>query len=160
MKRTYWLFMFTFALVFYSLGASFVESFVNYRTWYLIGPEEFRAYHQALGPRIIAFLVIPIFSLPFFNFVMLFYRPPAVPLWSIVVSLALLLTMIIVSVTIQIPIQVQLSDSGLSAPLIDKLILTDWIRKVPVIANAVLYMWMMSRVLRGPGEELATDRHG
>ena len=42
--------MFTFALVFYSLGASYVESFVNYRTWYFIGADEFKAYHQALRP--------------------------------------------------------------------------------------------------------------
>src|SRR5688572_29047190 len=99
MKRSYWLFLFTFALVFYSLGASFIESFVNYRTWYFIGAEEFRAYHHVLGPRIITLMVIPIFSLPIFNLILLFYRPPAIPLWSIMVSLALTLTVIVISVT-------------------------------------------------------------
>ena len=159
MKRSYWLFMFTFALVFYSLGASYVESFVNYRTWHLIGANEFKAYHHALGPLIIAFLVVPIFSLAIFDLILLFYRPPAIPLWSVILSLALIVAMIVISVTIQIPIQVQLSENGLSVPLIDKLILTDWLRKIPVTINAILFMWMMSRVLRDPGKELATDRH-
>jgi hypothetical protein len=35
------LFLITFALVFYGMGASFVESFVNYPTWPLIGANEF-----------------------------------------------------------------------------------------------------------------------
>ena len=32
-----WLFLATFCLIFYGMGASFVESFVNYPTWPLIG---------------------------------------------------------------------------------------------------------------------------
>jgi hypothetical protein len=32
-----WLFLLDFALIFYVLGATFVEGFVNYRTWHLIG---------------------------------------------------------------------------------------------------------------------------
>ena len=42
-KFPVWLFLITFALIFYGLGASFVESFVNYPTWRLIGAGEFLA---------------------------------------------------------------------------------------------------------------------
>ena len=49
-KTSIWLFLISFALVLYGMGASFVESFVNYPTWRLIGANEFRAYHQALSP--------------------------------------------------------------------------------------------------------------
>jgi hypothetical protein len=148
MKRSYWLFMFTFALVFYSLGASYVESFVNYRTWYFIGADEFKAYRQALSPRIIAFLVVPAFSIALFLLALIWVRPPEIPRWSIVLSLAMMLFIIAISITVQIPIQIQLSSDGLSAPLIDKLILTDWLRKIPATANAILFLWMMSRVLK------------
>jgi hypothetical protein len=148
MKKSYWLFLFTFALVFYSLGASYVESFVNYRTWGLIGADEFKAYHQALSPRIIAFLVVPAFSITLFLLALIWVRPPEVPRWSIVLSLATMLFIIIISITVQIPIQIQLSSNGLSAPLIDKLMLTDWLRKIPATANAILFLWMMSRVLK------------
>jgi hypothetical protein len=63
-------------------------------------------------------------------------------------SLAMMLFIIAISITVQIPIQIQLSSDGLSAPLIDKLILTDWLRKIPATANAILFLWMMSRVLK------------
>ena len=148
MKRSFWLFMFTFALVFYALGAGYIESFVNYRTWHLIGAAEFTAYHHDLGPRIIAFLVIPVFSIAIFTLALIWLRPPPIPRWSLFVSLALTLMIIIVSVAVQIPIQMQLHDNGLSLPLLDKLIQTDWIRKIAATANAILFMWMMTRVLR------------
>jgi hypothetical protein len=158
MKISYWLFMFTFALVFYSLGAGYIESFVNYRTWHLIGPNEFQAYHQALSPRIIAFLVIPAFSKAIFTFALIWLRPPAIPRWNAVLAFILAVLPIISSITLQIPIQIQLHDNGLSLPLIEKLILTDWLRKIPVTLNAILFLWMMSKVLRAAGE-VDTDKH-
>ena len=59
-----WLFPVTFALVFYTLGTSFVESFVNYPTWSLIGANEFHAYHQAVGNLYIIYGERRVFSLP------------------------------------------------------------------------------------------------
>jgi hypothetical protein len=53
------------------------------------------------------------------------------------------------TVAIQLPIQMQLSRDGLSLPLIDRLIFTNWwLRKVPQIINAVLFLWLMSLLLR------------
>ena len=50
---------------------------------------------------------------------------------------------------IQLPIQVQLSRDGLSLALIKRLIFTNWwLRKVPQIINAFLFLWMMSLLLR------------
>ena len=148
MKKSYLLFVFTFALVFYVLGASYIEGFVNYRTWPLIGAEEFRAYHQALTPRIVGFLVIPGFSVPALTLLLLWFRPPIIPRWSILLSLAISASIIIISATVQIPIQRELSQNGLNQGLIEKLIWTDGFRKLPVTANAILFLWMMLRVMR------------
>jgi hypothetical protein len=53
------------------------------------------------------------------------------------------------TVAIQFPIQVQLSRDGLSLPLIEQLIFTNWwLRKVPQIINALLFLWLMSLLLR------------
>jgi hypothetical protein len=53
------------------------------------------------------------------------------------------------TVAIQFPIQVQLSRDGLSLPLIERLIFTNWwLRKVPQIINAFLFLWLMSLLLR------------
>lgn len=154
MKKPYWLFMLTFALVFYVMGAAFLEGFVNYRTWHLIGAAEFKAYHQALTPRVVAFLVAPAFLVIVLTFLLLRWRPSPIPRWSVWLSLVLNLVAVIVSVTSQIPIQAEFDRSGLSLTLLDRLILMDWLRKGAVIMSAILFLWMMAKVLgRAEGAE-------
>ena len=74
-KTSTGLFLITFALVFYGTGASFVESFVNYPTWRLIGANEFRAYHQTLGPLVIGYMVIPMLITTILTMLLLWFRP-------------------------------------------------------------------------------------
>lgn len=142
------LFLLTFALTFYCLGASFVEGFVNYRTWGLIGQDEFRAYHQALSPLIIKTMVIPIAIKSVLVGLLFWFRPAIIPRWAIVLAIAFELINWASSILIQIPIQMQLSNSGLSQALLDKLIVTDWIRKITSIANALLFFWLMIVLLK------------
>jgi hypothetical protein len=54
-KTSVWVFLLTFALVFYGMGAASVESFVNYPTWPLIGANEIRAY---LSPGVAEFVLV------------------------------------------------------------------------------------------------------
>jgi hypothetical protein len=148
-KTSIWLFLITFALVFYGMGASFVESFVNYPTWHLIGPNEFRAYHQALSPLVIGYMVIPMLISTVLTMLLLWFRPAPVPRWAILLAVVLQLIIWISTAAIQFPIQVQLSRDGLSLPLIERLIFTNWwLRKVPQIINAVLFLWLLSLLLR------------
>ena len=147
-KTSNWLFLITFALVFYGTGASFVESFVNYPTWRLIGANEFRDYHQALGPLIIGYMVIPLLITTLLTVLLIWFKPTPIPTWAIWLAVVLQLISWVSTFTIQIPIQVQLSGNGLSLPLIDRLIFTNWwFRKVPQITNAFLFVWMMSLLL-------------
>ena len=142
------LFLLTFALIYYCLGASFVESFVNYRTWGLIGADEFRAYHQALSPLIIRTMVIPIAIKSVLVILLLWFRPVGVPRWAIVLAVAFELINWASSFAVQIPIQIQLSNSGNSQALIERLIVTDWLRKISSIANALLFFWLMIGLLK------------
>jgi hypothetical protein len=51
--------------------------------------------------------------------------------------------------TIQLPIQGQLSADGLAPALIERLRVTSfWFRRVPNMANAFNFLWMMSLLLR------------
>ena len=144
-----WLFLITFALVFYGTGASFVESFVNYPTWRLIGANEFRAFHQALSPLVIGYMVIPMLITSILTMLLLWFRPALIPRWAIWLSVVLQLMIWVSTAAIQLPIQVQLSKDGLSLPLIEHLIFTNWwLRKVPQITNALLFLWMMTLLLR------------
>ena len=148
-KFSAWLFLIVFALMFYGMGASFVESFVNYPTWPLIGATEFRAYHQALSPLIIGYMVIPMILGTVLTMLLLWFRPAKVPLWAIWLSIVLQVVIWISTGAIQIPIQMQLSSDGLSLPLIQRLIFTNlWFRKVPQVINVTLFLWMMSLSLR------------
>ena len=144
-----WLFLITFALIFYGTGASFVESFVNYPTWHLIGETEFRAFHQALGPLIIRYMVIPLIVATILTSFLIWFRPVPIPRWAIWLSVILQLVSWVSTAAIQLPIQFQLSSTGLSPPLIEQLIFTNWwFRKVPQIINTALFLWMMSQLLR------------
>jgi hypothetical protein len=148
-KTSNWLFLISFALVFYGMGASFVESFVNYPTWRLIGANEFRAYHQALSPLVIGYMVSPMLITTLLTVLLLWFRPTPLPQWAIWLAVVLQLVIWVSTIAIQLPIQMQLSRNGLSLPLIDRLIFTNWwLRKVPQIINAFLFLWLMSLLLR------------
>lgn len=136
-----------FALLFYVAGAAFVESFVNYPTWRLIGAAEFKAYHNALSSGIIPFMVIPWFVEIISTFALMRFRPHAVPLKAIVVSQILNLIALASSIFIQIPIQLNLGENGQSIPEIERLIATDPIRWIPLILKMMIYLWLMLRVV-------------
>jgi hypothetical protein len=135
--------------VFYNLGASFIESFVNYPTWRLIGANEFPAYHQAVGRLYIMYGVAPGVLSTVLTLLLLYYRPAAIPAWAISLAIGLQLIMWVASATIQIPIQMHLDKEGLSLTLINRLIATNfWSRRVPSSVNAVLFLWMSSLLVR------------
>ena len=153
-RTSVWLVLITFALVFYGMGAASVESFVNYPTWPLIGANEFRAYHRALGPLIIGHMVIPMLVTTILTILLLWFRPASIPRWMVWLAIVLQLVVWVSTFTVQLPIQGQLSADGLSLPLIDRLRVTSfWLRRVPHIANAFLFLWMMSGLLRGIGNQ-------
>ena len=149
-----WIFVLAFALVFYGNGAAFVESLVNYPSWRLIGANEFTAYHRFIGPRVIAFLVAPAALGTIFTVLLLKSRPAPIPLWAVWVAVLLQAVVWVSTATIQVPIQIALSTDGFSAPLLDRLIETNWwLRRVPYAACAVLFLWMAARVMGRPGKD-------
>jgi len=144
-----WLFLATFCLIFYGMGASFMESFVNYPTWPMIGTNEFLAYHHAASPRIITYLVVPMLLGTFLNVLLLWFRPARIPAWSLWLALVLQLIAWTSTALIQLPIQFQLGSEGLSIPAIDRLLVTNfWMRRVPFFIASMLFIWMMHLMLR------------
>ena len=150
-----WVFVLAFALVFYVNGAGFIESFVNYPSWRVIGPDTFRAYHRSITPGVVGLLVAPAVLATLFTIALLRFRPAAVPLWAVWVALALQVVSWISTATIQLPIQFQLAEQGAVPALIDRLIETNlWLRRVPNAICAGLFAWMAARAI-SPGERNA-----
>lgn len=151
-----WIFLAAFAFVFYGNGAAFVESFVNYSSWHLIGSDEFTQFHRFIGPRVLAFLVAPALIGTLLTIVMLWRRPPAVPVSAVWAAIALQVIVWVSTATIQLPIQFELSANGLSLPLIERLIETNfWLRRLPYAAVAGLFLWMGSKTLQAAGDSPA-----
>ena len=152
------------ALVFHGAGAYFVEAFVNYPTWRFIGAEEFRAYHNALGERFIPLMVVPWFVEIALTFLLMRFRPRAVPLGAVALAQAFNLVSLASTIFIQIPIQLQFGSHGMSAEALDRLIATDPIRWVAFILKLAVYLWMGLRIAAAGGddrgEESVGDRYG
>jgi hypothetical protein len=142
-----WIFVIAFALVLYGNGAAVVETFVNYPSWHLVGTHEFTAYHRFIGPRVIACLVAPAITGTVFTLLLLRFRPPGLPAWSVWLAVFLQVVVWVSTATIQIPMQLQLGAGGYSAAVVDRLIVTSWwLRRVPYAACAVLFLWMGARL--------------
>jgi len=138
-----------FGLAFYTLGASAIEGFVNYRTWHLVGGEHFRDYHRAIGPRIAAFLVVPFGAGVLLTATLIIWRPPTIPLWPILASLALDGIAIVVTLGWQLPMQRRFDLDGWSDAAIAQLINVEWFRFVPHVVNTLLLLWVMGRLIAG-----------
>ena len=148
-----WVFVIAFALVFYANGAGFIESFVNYPSWPLIGQAEFVTYHRFISPKVLAFLVAPVLLAAVFTILMLWARPATIPFWAVWAAIALQAVAWISTATIQVPIQLQLSEHGISPGLIERLIETNfWLRRIPMAICAGLFLWMAARSLGDAGD--------
>jgi hypothetical protein len=94
-------------------------------------------------------MVIPMLITTILTMLLLWFRPAPIPRWAIWLAVVLQLITWVSTAAIQIPIQVQLSRDGLSLPLIEHLIFTNWwLRKVPQIINCLLFLWLMSLLVR------------
>lgn len=135
-------------LSFYVFGGGMVNSLVGYRTWRLVGPAEFPAFHQVDSDNIIPFFVI-LFFLSFIPQILLFwFRPMAIPKWMVVSALLFNLITLISTLSIQIPIQIELN-KAFSLELIDRLIKTDMIyRRVPMVLLAITNFAMLYLVVK------------
>jgi hypothetical protein len=148
MTRPILFFVITFALMFYILGATFMEGFVNYRTWRLIGAAEFPAYHRSVGRKVVPFVALPVAFSLLTNAVLLRFPPNWLPVWCLWCTLILTAFAMGISVALQIPIQRDLDRRGLSQPRISRLISIEWLRAVAHTANAALFLWMMASYMR------------
>ncbi|MCC5622709.1 hypothetical protein [Nostoc sp. CHAB 5715] len=93
--------------------------------------------------------MVPIVVASILTILLLWFRPVVIPLWAIALAIVFKIIAWISTLTIQVPIQVQLSNDGLSIPLLDRLLVTDlWLRQLPNLANALLFLCMMSLLLK------------
>jgi hypothetical protein len=162
-RRTPWVFVATCVLMFYTLGAGLLESYVVYPSWYpLAGSDVFALHHASISRSILPFLVAPLLIGFVLSLALLWKRPSVIPLWAMLGSVGLQLVVLISTVTLFIPIQTALGQAGQTAlevnGLIDRLRQMGWVRDVPGVINAGLYVWMLSSVVSGTNLEAGVVR--
>lgn len=158
-RRTAWVFVAFTILSFYSMGTEFLESFVNYPSWHIIGTSEvWIPYHESLHSKIIPVLAIPTLLLQLIaNILLFFYRPPAVPRAAVWACLVTLLILVLSSVLIEIPMQVKL-DSGYTRELVDNLIFSDlWLRIAMTVIRCAIVTYLFYQVLSKSAGRLSGD---
>jgi hypothetical protein len=138
----------------YGLGAAYVESFVNYPSWFYIPSENFLFYHQFLAKRITIFLVLPLLVKVLVTcIVWLKFKEFRSKLrWILILQGIFWIS----SLFVQIPIQSRLDSIGKELPDIELLILTDWwMRTIPHSIEALLlsfwvYQWLTTTTVDVP----------
>ena len=145
--KTYGVFIITFALMFYTLGAGVIDNYVIYPTFAAVGENEFVAFRAVFSRRIVALLVVPLILRFIFSVLLLWLRPAAIRLWHVWLFLFCQIVGWISTFAVQIPIQIEL-DKGKNPELIQKLIDTIWLRTTMNVVCAAIMIWMMFRVIR------------
>jgi hypothetical protein len=136
------------AISFYVFGGGIVNSMVAYRTWRMVGPAEFPAFHHVDSKFIFPFFVA-FFFISFIPQILLFwFRPIVIPKWMVLFALIFNLITLVSTISIQIPIQMRLEEA-FSLQLINKLINSDLIfRRIPMLLLAVVNFAMLYKVVR------------
>jgi len=142
-----------FGLVFYLVGASFVQSFVTYPTWKAVGASEFQAYYGELSSRIVRTMVVPGVVEIVLTLALLRFRPRAIPAWPIAAALVLNIVRFVSTAINQGAVQAQLGAGGLSADAVDALIRGDYLTQAASLGRMLLHVWMMARVIHEPPRE-------
>lgn len=138
---------------FYVLGGSMINSFVAYKSWRLVGAEEFAQFHQVDSKQIIPVLFTFVILSFIFQFFLILSRPPAIKRWM--VGLAFLFNLIPLIATLYLvnPIQAHL-DLAFSSDLIEKLISADFFwRRIPLFFLAAINFVMLYKVVRSSSSQ-------
>ena len=140
-------------LSFYVFGGGIVNSMIAYRTWRVVGANEFPEFHHIDSALIIPLFVV-FFFLSFIPQILLFwFRPMVIPKWLVWLALLFNFITLVSTITIQIPIQIEL-DKMFSLELIERLISTDFIyRRIPMFLQAIINFIMLYKVVKHSGNQ-------
>ena len=135
------------AAVLFMAGFIWTMQLVHYPLFDRVGEEAFPAYETAhnrlfalvAGPGGLATLVTSV--------LLLFARPPQVPLWAAILGLILLGVIIVSTALFQAP-QHQALSGGFDRGAYEFLLNTNWIRTAAWSAYGLLDLWMVWRVTR------------
>ena len=138
-----WAFLVTLAFTLYMTGMIWSMQVLEYPLFALVGRNEFPAYHAAHNRALPFFVILPS-VLAFISAVVLFWiRPAGIPLWSVVVVVALDLAVLVLTAVQLAPLHGKLDREGFSTEVITTLVRGNWIRTILWTINALVLLGMV-----------------
>jgi hypothetical protein len=113
-----------FVLAIYMYGGGVMSTLVYYKSWKLMGEEEFAAVHSSVSSRMLPHFGPVLVLLVLVNMSLIWFRHPAISTWLIVLTAAIHLLMVVIRFTVFVPIHRKL-DKAKSIELIDRLLKYD-----------------------------------
>ncbi|HYG19718.1 MAG TPA: hypothetical protein VD816_12360 [Ohtaekwangia sp.] len=138
------LFQFFCAISFYSYGTAMMDYFLLYPSRFLVGENEFIAYHKLLESAIYPISVIPFLIIVLLNALLLWFRPERVSKNLLVLSLVCLVLDLFSTIFFQARRNIALAN-GKDVALMQKITDTNWGRVFLESAQVVVVLIMMVR---------------
>ena len=121
----------------------------HYGIYPWVGKDSFTAYMQANNRAALLPSVVPAMLLLLVSAVLVFVRPPFMPLLAATASLALNLGALLSTVVWQRKIQTQMALSGYEEAAVQRLLSTNWLRTALFVGQAALAVAVTLRALAG-----------
>jgi hypothetical protein len=144
-----WILLAYLALSLYGTGMSWVLQLMHYPLYHEVGPAEFSRYIQLNNQRAVVPAILPALMTFAVSLLMVGRRLAIMPA-VVAVSAVLLNVAVLVSTAVwQGRLHGELALAGKSERAINLLVTTNWIRTAAFSIQAVLAIWIISRLLNG-----------
>jgi hypothetical protein len=141
------IFLLFLLLTIYCYGAGMMDYFAIYEPWKLIDAEDFAAFHQYQGVRVLSIFVLPSAIMTIFNILTVIFPPGYVLRRWLVYSLVAYSFDWIFSFTMQIPIQLEL-ETRKDMLLLEELLSTNWYRFAADTLQFMIVCFILFQLLK------------
>ena len=142
-----WLFIFAFALIFYTAGTDYVETLIYYPMWSVVGEKDWFAFRHTSELYFFRVYLIPSYFPLILLIFLNWWRPKGIPRLFVLIALVCVLFILVVSATYFIPkLQVKLNAS-FSQQLIDDLNKNQFpLRGIPELIYFIVTAYMFIKI--------------
>ena len=150
-----WLYILVFASLFYSKGTGYIESFVNYPFWSVIGNTDWLPYrHSGSQLRFFGTFLIPAFLPILLSIPLFWWRPRAFPRYCIALYWLANVWMFVITGVYFVPkVQVPLNDAYSITAITDLRTYDFPLRGTVVLFMELLLAWMFIKIGKQRGKE-------
>jgi hypothetical protein len=143
----FWVLLLALAFTLYMTGVIVNMQLLEYPLFALVGKDDFARYHAFHNRSLFVLVLLPTLIALASSVVLLWVRPPGIPLWSVILVVASDLGIFVSTVVLQAPLHARLDRDGFSEAVIKSLVQTNWIRTLLWIVSALLLLGMAASLL-------------